>query len=68
MLDKGKTRRTPPPIQESFLTQFDKLKDWEQSTILSSLQRLVQMIDAKDIEAAPVLAVDPIGAMPGNSD
>lgn len=32
--------------------------------ILSSLQRLVRMIDAKDIKAEPVLAADPIGAIP----
>ncbi len=59
--------QAPPPIQESFLNQFDKLKDWEQSMILSSLQRLVQMIDAKDIVAEPVLAAGPIGNMPENA-
>ncbi len=56
-----------PPIQESFLNQFDKLKDWEQSMILSSLQRLVQMVDAKDINAEPVLAAGPMGVMPKNA-
>jgi DNA-binding MarR family transcriptional regulator len=59
--------QAPPPIQESFLNQFDKLKDWEQSMILSSLQRLVQMVDAKDIKAEPVLAAGPIGVMPENT-
>ena len=59
--------QAPPPIQESFLNQFDKLKDWEQSMILSSLQRLVQMVDAKDINAEPVLAAGPIGVMPENT-
>ncbi|BBO81411.1 MarR family winged helix-turn-helix transcriptional regulator [Desulfosarcina ovata] len=53
--------QAPPPIQESFLNQFDKLRDWEQSMILSSLQRLVQMIDARDIKAEPVLTAGPIG-------
>ena len=56
--------QAPPPIQESFLDQFDQLKDWEQSMILSSLQRLVQMIDAKDINAEPVLVSGPIGDTP----
>jgi hypothetical protein len=36
--------------------------------ILSSLQRLVQMIDARDIEASPVLAVGPIGTVPENAE
>jgi DNA-binding MarR family transcriptional regulator len=56
--------QAPPPIQESFLLRFGKLKDWEQSMILSSLQRLVRMIDAKDLEAEPVLAAGPMGSMP----
>jgi DNA-binding MarR family transcriptional regulator len=59
--------QAPPPIQESFLKQFDMLKDWEQAMILSSLQRLVQMIDAKDIEASPVLTVGPIESTPGKT-
>ena len=32
--------------------------------ILSSLQRMVRMIDAKDIEASPVLTVGPIEISP----
>lgn len=60
--------QAPPPIQESFLNRFDKLQDWEQSMILSSLQRLVQMIDAKDIDAAPVLAAGPLGNTQGNTE
>jgi DNA-binding MarR family transcriptional regulator len=56
--------QAPPPIQESFLNQFDRLKDWEQSMILSSLQRLVQMIDAKEIHAEPVLVSGPIDSLP----
>ena len=59
--------QAPPPIQESFLNQFDQLNDWEQSMILSSLQRLVQMIDAKDIKAEPVLAAGPMGVRPKNA-
>lgn len=59
--------QAPPPIQESFINQFDKLKDWEQSMILSSLQRLVQMVDAEDIKAAPVLTAGPIENLPENN-
>lgn len=59
--------QAPPPIQESFLNQFDKLNDWEQSMILSSLQRLVQMVEAKDINAESVLAAGPMAVMPKNA-
>ena len=44
----------PPPMQESFVEQFNALEDWEQAMILSSLQRLVAMMDAKSIKAAAV--------------
>lgn len=60
--------QAPPPIQESFLNQFDKLEDWEQSMILVSLQRLVRMLDARDIKAEPVLTAGPIGVMPENNE
>lgn len=59
--------QAPPPIQESFLEQFETLNNWEQTMILSSLQRLVQMIDATDIDAGPILTTSPIDAPPQNT-
>ncbi|MDJ0829348.1 MAG: MarR family winged helix-turn-helix transcriptional regulator [Desulfobacterales bacterium] len=51
----------PPLLQASFVEQFNNLKDWEQSMILSSLQRLVSIMDAKTIKAAPILTTEPLG-------
>ena len=48
----------PPPLQESFARQFERLQDWEQTVILSSLQRLVAMMEARRLEADPILATD----------
>ena len=45
----------PPLMQESFIEQFVELQTWEQHMILSSLHRLVAMMDAKQIVAAPLL-------------
>jgi DNA-binding MarR family transcriptional regulator len=45
----------PTLLQERFIDRFQDLKDWEQSQILASLQRLAEMMDAQDIDAAPVL-------------
>ena len=45
----------PPLMQESFTAQFARLQTWEQHMILSALHRLVAMMDAKEIEAAPLL-------------
>lgn len=50
----------PPIMQEAFVDRFNSLQDWEQLMILSSLQRLVSLMDAKSIEAAPILAPGPI--------
>lgn len=49
--------KAPQPLQESFSNQFQNLKDWEQSLILSSLQRVAYMMDADHIDAAPVLYI-----------
>lgn len=48
----------PPLMQESFTKQFRELQAWEQHMMLSSLNRLVVMMDAKQIIAAPLLTTD----------
>lgn len=50
----------PPLMQEAFVERFSGLQDWEQTMILSSLQRLITIMDAKAIEAAPILATGAI--------
>lgn len=50
-------QNAPLPLQEHFIRHFKDLKDWEQTMILSSLQRVVQMMDAQHLDAAPMLAV-----------
>ncbi|MCG8392669.1 MAG: MarR family transcriptional regulator [Pseudomonadales bacterium] len=47
--------QAPTPLQEEFIERFDSLEDWEQSLILSSLQRVAAMMNAEDIDASPVL-------------
>ena len=54
----------PPPMQESFIEQFECLQDWEQHMILSSLERVVALTDARQIPAAPILATGPIETAP----
>lgn len=49
-------RQNPTLLQEDFISRFEALKDWEQTLILSSLQRIAEMMHAKTIEAAPVLS------------
>ena len=53
-------RNAPTPLQEYFKRQFRDLQDWEQMQIISSLQRVAQMMDAQHIDAAPLLDVGAI--------
>jgi DNA-binding MarR family transcriptional regulator len=54
----------PPLMQESFVEEFSRLGDWEQSMILSSLQRLVSMMDARSLKAGAILTTGPIDTSP----
>jgi DNA-binding MarR family transcriptional regulator len=57
---KALMQTAPPLMQEAFVERFGALQDWEQAMILSALQRLVTIMDAKTIQAAPILATGPI--------
>ena len=50
-------KSAPMPLQDQFTRQFGDLQEWEQSMILSSLQRVAQMMDAQHIDASPFLDV-----------
>ena len=50
----------PMPLQEHFVRQFSSLQLWEQTAIISSLQRVAFMMDAENIDASPVLDVGPL--------
>ncbi len=50
-------QKAPIPLQDHFTRQFGDLQDWEQTMIISSLQRVSHMMDAQHIDASPVLDV-----------
>lgn len=50
----------PQPLQEHFIQKFCGLEEWEQSLLLSSMQRIATMMDATELDAAPVLEIDPM--------
>jgi DNA-binding MarR family transcriptional regulator len=52
----------PPLLQEHFTRNFALLPDWEQSQVLSSLQRIVALMEAADVEAGPILTTGPLDA------
>lgn len=54
--------QAPPSLQESFITALGRLEDWEQTQILSSLQRVVTMMEARDIDVTPFLSPGPLAS------
>ena len=60
--DAGKTllNSAPKPLQEHFIMRYQNLEEWEQSQLLSAVERIATMMDANDIDAAPVLYVGQI--------
>lgn len=59
LTDEGRDvlKTSPVPLQERFAQQFSSLQDWEQTMILSALQRVSTLMDAQHIDASPVLDV-----------
>jgi DNA-binding MarR family transcriptional regulator len=49
-------RSAPKPLQDSFVDRFTRLESWEQHLIVASLERVATMMDADDLDAAPLLA------------
>jgi len=51
--------QAPPPLQETFVERYGALSEWEQLMILSALKRVVDLMSAGKIDAAPFLSTDP---------
>jgi DNA-binding MarR family transcriptional regulator len=50
---------SPPLLHEKFISRFEFLAGWEQTQILSSLQRVAAMMDAQALDVAPMLDIAP---------
>lgn len=55
-------RLAPALLQNEFIDRFSQLEQWEQTQILSSVQRVAVMMDAVDIDAAPMLELGTLQA------
>lgn len=49
--------QAPSLLQDRFRRELLTLQEWEQTQMLSTLQRIASMMDAEEIDASPVLAV-----------
>ena len=52
----------PDALQQRFVREFERLLDWEQAQLLSSLERVAGMLDAAKMDASPVLTTGEIDA------
>ena len=57
---KSTVADAPKPLQEHFIHRFETLDDWEQTQLVATMQRIAKMMDADDIDAAPLLEVGTI--------
>ena len=62
LTEKGENvlEETPSSLQTRFEGRFSKLEAWEQSFLIAALERIAMMLDAEDLDAAPVLDVGKI--------
>ncbi len=65
--DKGRelAARAPSPLQDMLVTALQRLPELEQTTIALSLERIVDLMEARQLEAAPILAT---GALEPGTD
>jgi hypothetical protein len=51
---------SPKPLQSHFIARFEAMENWEQSQMLATMQKIVSMMDAQELDASPVLEVGQI--------
>ncbi|WP_462321042.1 MarR family winged helix-turn-helix transcriptional regulator [Halochromatium sp.] len=60
--------RSPPLLQEAFVQRFQALEEWEQSLLISSLQRITTLMGVEQLDASPVLVAGPVAADDESAD
>lgn len=45
----------PDPLQTTFIDRFVRLPAWEQAMLLASMERLTMLMNAQELDAAPLL-------------
>lgn len=66
LLPEGETAMTSAPdlLQDTFERRFDVLPDWHQSMLVSALERVAALLDAEDLDAAPILDIGALDEKP----
>ncbi len=66
LMPEGQAAITSAPdlLQDTFENRFDGLPDWHQAMLVSSLERIAALLDAEDMEVAPILDVGALDERP----
>jgi DNA-binding MarR family transcriptional regulator len=56
----------PSPLQDNLANALQQLAEMEQATIARSLQRIVDLMEAEQLDAAPILDTGQLDAIVGN--
>jgi DNA-binding MarR family transcriptional regulator len=66
LTEKGRAvlESAPSLLKDQFRHELLKLQEWERTQMLATLQRIAAMMDAEEIDAAPVLAAGAATASP----
>lgn len=59
LLPAGQTalQKSPDPLHETFARGFNRLPDWQQSMLISSLETVTSLLNAENLDAAPILDI-----------
>ncbi|MEO0816247.1 MAG: MarR family transcriptional regulator [Pseudomonadota bacterium] len=60
----GVITSAPDLLQDTFQTRFETLPDWHQSMLVSALERVAALLDAEDLDAAPILDIGDLDKSP----
>ena len=66
LMPEGEKAITSAPdlLQETFQARFEGLPDWHQSMLVSSLERIAALLDAEELDAAPILDIGALDERP----
>jgi len=54
----------PDLLQDTFQTRFETLPEWHQTMLVSALEHVATLLDAEELEAAPILDVGALDEKP----
>jgi len=58
----------PPLLQQTFVERFESLPDWEQSSLLSAMQRIAALMDAETLDAGALLSSEELSVPAADSE